>query len=586
MNKTEETKTGKIYPYLQAIPDIIEYQTISGAILGILIFMLEFLFTFLLKSANKVALTSSDLAFLFTSWQGLLMINLGLLSIILYVIFELNGLVSLTGRMLDGERKIVIPSIKDGALAIKKYFSTNGLIVVLFIALIVPLIGIGLSISVTRNFYIPTFISSVIKTTPLYNAIYIVVIVIATVAAFIYSFTVHGVMLDSMEVNVSMTKSRKMVVDNWKSFLGHNLRFFLVSGLYVLSIIFVAIAVSMIILFIGEGEQYLRISAIVGCLLWSLLFAQFTALVQPLLIMKLTRLYRQYENNEEVRYPIRAKKRHPIMVLLIIVIIGAVIGFTYIFNNYFDEIFISKKMPNIIAHRAGGNEGNENTIGGVLKAVELGAYGSEIDVQRTKDGHYVINHDATFERVAGVNKKPEEMTLNEIKELRVGGESVATIEEMLDTSHEKIVLFVELKGNSADNKMADDMVRMIKERNMQDEVVLISLKYDLIDYIEDTYTDIQTGYLTFVTFGDISKLNCDYIGLEEESATSRNIESIHDNNKKVLVWTVNTKESQQYFLKTSIDGIITDNVSQAKEAINEYKNRSDIDIIFDSLLFD
>ena len=64
MNKTEEKeiKTGKIYPYLQAIPDIIEYQAISGAILGILIFMLEFLFTFLLKSANKVALTSSDLA--------------------------------------------------------------------------------------------------------------------------------------------------------------------------------------------------------------------------------------------------------------------------------------------------------------------------------------------------------------------------------------------------------------------------------------------------------------------------------------------------------------------------------------------
>ena len=89
-----------------------------------------------------------------------------------------------------------------------------------------------------------------------------------------------------------------------------------------------------------------------------------------------------------------------------------------------------------------------------------------------------------------------------------------------------------------------------------------------------------------MTFGDISKLNCDYIGLEEESATSRNIESIHDNNKKVLVWTVNTKESQQYFLKTSVDGIITDNVSQAKEVIDEYKNRSDIDIIFDSLLFD
>ena len=118
---------------------------------------------------------------------------------------------------------------------------------------------------------------------------------------------------------------------------------------------------------------------------------------------------------------------------------------------------------------------------------------------------------------------------------------------------------------------------------MEEEVVLISLKYDLIDYIEDTYTDIQTGYLTFVTFGDISKLNCDYIGLEEESATSRNIESIHDNNKKVLVWTVNTKESQQYFLKTGVDGIITDNVTQAIELVTELETRSDLDRMVDRI---
>ena len=588
MNKTEEKdiKTGKIYPYVQALPDIIEYQTISGAILGVLLFMLEFLFAFLLKSANKVALTSSDFAFLFTSWQGLLMILLGLLSIILYVMFELNGLVSLTGRLLKGESKIVIPSIKDGIYGIKKYLTPNGMLVLLFIALVVPLIGIGLSISITKNFYIPTFISSVIRTTPLYSVLYTIVMALSTIAALVYSFTVHGVMLDSLKVNKSMEHSRIMVVKNWKSFLGHNLRYLVVAGLFAILVVLISVMIPFIIVFIGQKEEYLRVAVITGCLIWSVLIAQFTALIQPMYIMKMTRLYRQYDSNEEVRYPVRAKKKHPLVIFGGIVVIGIIVGFVIIYNTYFDEIFLVEKKPAIIAHRGGGNEASENTVSGLLKAVELGAYGSEIDIQRTKDGHYVINHDTTFERVAGIKSKPEEMTLNEIKQLRVDGEPVATIEDMLDACHNRIVLFVELKGNSADNKMADDMVKMINERNMNDEVVLISLRYDLIDYIEDTYDNIQTGYLTLVSFGDISQLNCDYIGLEEESATARNIRSIHDNNKKVLVWTVNTEQSQHHFLKTSVDGIITDEISQANEVINMLDKRSDLDLVVDSLLRD
>ncbi len=47
----------------------------------------------------------------------------------------------------------------------------------------------------------------------------------------------------------------------------------------------------------------------------------------------------------------------------------------------------------IIAHRGGGNEGNENTQSGLNAAWKAGAYGSEIDIQRTKDGYYVVNHD-------------------------------------------------------------------------------------------------------------------------------------------------------------------------------------------------
>ena len=87
-----------------------------------------------------------------------------------------------------------------------------------------------------------------------------------------------------------------------------------------------------------------------------------------------------------------------------------------------------------------------------------------------------------------------------------------------------------------------------------------------------------------LTGGDIAGLNCDYIGLEEESATYQNINRIHENNKKVLVWTVNSEESQKHFLLTEVDGIITDNVKQANTIRDQLKQRDDLIRLYDFIL--
>jgi glycerophosphoryl diester phosphodiesterase len=118
---------------------------------------------------------------------------------------------------------------------------------------------------------------------------------------------------------------------------------------------------------------------------------------------------------------------------------------------------------------------------------------------------------------------------------------------------------------------------------MEDEAVLISLKYDLIDYIETNYPDMQTGFLTFASFGETAALNCDYIGLEEESATADAINAIHKEGKKALVWTANEEGSQKHFLCSDIDGLITDNVSQAIGLVTELEQRSDLDRMVDKI---
>ncbi len=119
---------------------------------------------------------------------------------------------------------------------------------------------------------------------------------------------------------------------------------------------------------------------------------------------------------------------------------------------------------------------------------------------------------------------------------------------------------------------------------MEQECVVICLNYEPINYIESHYPEIQTGYLTFASFGDTALLNCDYLALEEESATADVISEIHKQGKKVLVWTVNEKKAQKHFLCSMIDGIITDNASQSMELFSELKERSDLQRMADRIL--
>ena len=116
---------------------------------------------------------------------------------------------------------------------------------------------------------------------------------------------------------------------------------------------------------------------------------------------------------------------------------------------------------------------------------------------------------------------------------------------------------------------------------MTDECVLISLKYDLIDYAETTYPEMNTAYLTFVSFGNTAAMNCDYLGLEDEAATSFAADAVHGLNKKIMVWTPNEKERQDYFLKSEVDYIITDNIRQANEILESYQDRSDLEKVLD-----
>ena len=201
----------KLKPYLEAIPDIIKYQLATKLMLAILLFVLGRLFRILLKSTGRVAVSSGDFIFLFTTWQGILIILIALITLFFYVALDINAKIIMSKDLLYGEDVNVWKSIDEALKGVFRLFNPKGISVILYITLVAPLVGIGLSISLTRGFRIPTFIASVVASTPMYLIPASIVAILFVFIGIANLFVMHGIVLDDLDVEQSSRQSRKIM---------------------------------------------------------------------------------------------------------------------------------------------------------------------------------------------------------------------------------------------------------------------------------------------------------------------------------------------------------------------------------------
>jgi glycerophosphoryl diester phosphodiesterase len=94
--------------------------------------------------------------------------------------------------------------------------------------------------------------------------------------------------------------------------------------------------------------------------------------------------------------------------------------------------FAQQKEIILLAHRGGCGEGMENVEGTFKKSLEAGIRAFEIDVRITKDGKIVLQHDNTLKRTAGIDRKVEDMTEKELREVTLkDGSKLFFLDEFL-----------------------------------------------------------------------------------------------------------------------------------------------------------
>ena len=595
-----------------AVIEIWRFRVFTFLLLVIPVNLLDNMVERLVNSSGGAFTTANP--GMIAGWRSPLLFLLLALLVFWYFVFEILSQVYLCEDILMGEDSHILHEIGRGFRSVRKFFSPRGLLLVLFITVAVPLIGIGFSISLTESFYIPHFISGVIFSDPLYSILYAALLVLLSVFAYRSIFTIHAMLIDNLGAAEAQRKSVGIIKEHGREFLKKFIMLIILSGVIVFAAHLLTVDIPGVFLAIkGAGlpsgypvslsdgvsltelEQSVlkyRVFSALYVLMGTYVYTVVQVLVSSNIVVQLTKYYFLYTGREIQLNRKRTKRRWMFLTSFFAGVPVLIVGVSILIGVFFFTIFLQEDRhpPKLVAHRTGGILASENSLEGIDASVRLGVYGSETDIQRTRDGAYIINHDNSFKRLTGVGKKPGEMTLAQIRRLRIKDTSgsgkllrVPTMEELLDRGKGRITLFLELKGVSADRKMVDDMVSAIRKRNMTKDVVLISLNYNVINYAERTYPEFETGILIFAGIGDMAKLNCDMIIMEEEMATALKIDQIHEKGKKAAVWTVNTRDGLKHFLDSDVDCIITDEIPEALEVKKELEERTDLQIIRDRL---
>lgn len=583
-----------------------KYQLLTKGLLILVIFPIAGQSSqLILRTMGRTSLSSGDFKAVLFSVQGLGLILIGFILLVILVGTDINSFIIISG--LIREKRIDLTArqvLKVSLISMKKFFRPSGLAILVYVALVIPLVGIGLTISPLEGFQIPNFITDVVFQSPVYTSLYAGALILLTLVTFRYFFFFHYLLLAGDDISLALRHASVLMRGHWKSFLKDFILYAVllgVGGTLIFIVLVVGLALPLEIYHLSPGWTMFALLNLA-----ELMFAAMFLWI-PVLCYRVTILFYRYNEKDgleienavciaakQLAFQEEAAVKLATKVKLFLLLLGIAlfnIGISVTYDLLFDSVFSQFKKIEIVAHRGGGDLAAENTIAGLEAALHQGADWSEIDVQRTKDGHYIVNHDSDFQRVAEVAKKSSEMTLAEIKQLEVKdlfdpgrpSQRVATIEEFLDAAKGRIGLFIELKGETADSRMADDLVRLIKERDMQSEVALLSLNYSLIQYIEKNYSAMTSGYLYYFALGDIANMEGDILIMEEREATPEKVDQIHDAGKKAVVWTVNTEESIEKFVNSDIDGVITDYVRRVKDGIQVRDNRSNFEIIMDEI---
>ena len=210
----------------------------------------------------------------------------------------------------------------------------------------------------------------------------------------------------------------------------------------------------------------------------------------------------------------------------------------------------------IIGHRGAAGLEPENTLAGFQRALALGADGIELDV-RQLDGRLVVFHDDRLERTTDGRGRLDDATFETLRRLNAGGgERVPTLDEVLATVSEEILVNVELKGPNT----AEPAARLLAGQRRR--LVVSSFSHARLARFRAGCPNTPVAPLVRAWSTDLAvvvrSLRAWSVHLAARAVTRRRVAEVRGWGCRCFVYTVNSRRHADRLRAMGVGGVFTD----------------------------
>ena len=229
--------------------------------------------------------------------------------------------------------------------------------------------------------------------------------------------------------------------------------------------------------------------------------------------------------------------------------------------------------PRVISHRGVSNaNGVQNTVESLEKTAQLKPDLVEMDVQETKDGQFVMMHDANLRSLAGLNVTPQDLTLEELKQLDIyenGYQTkISSFDDYINRAndlHQK--LLIEIKTSRKDSaQMMDHFLDQYGAKIKVYGHQMQSLDYHVIEKVTQYDKEIPVYFI--LPYNSVfPRTNASGYTMEYSTLDEYFVTKLWNTEQKLYVWTINGSESFNKSLHLGVDGMITDDLEMVQKEL-------------------
>jgi glycerophosphoryl diester phosphodiesterase len=486
---------------------------------------------------------------------------------------ELVTLFVLASHHQDGEETSLRLVLRQVWETIKKLAHPQGLLMIIYLILLLPLGQLGLTSILTKKVAVPPFVSEELSKSPSMNLIYSAVLLLI-------GYLNLRLILTLPLLGTTSARVWEAFVTSWRLTRWRALR---ILGLLVV----VSIPAGVATLLLGAAAMAPTIAtdrlapstspwlAAAGLSVWQIGTFVIAALLTIMIVQSLTAMMRDWLRRLGADHPrvptvisysepSHGASRQKLLWGVAAGIILVAFTVTVVLNHQTMVKLVNSDETEVLAHRGFIQGGVENTLPALQAAAKAGADRVEFDVMETKDGKFVVMHDANLRRLAGRNLNVKDLTQEELTKItvRAGGmaATIPTLEEWIQLSiYLNLPQLLEIKLHGGETPdLVPRLLAVLDRAGVTEHYTYHTLSREVVEELKRLRPQLVVGFIVPINFGGVPDVNADFLVIEQQSYNSRFVRQAWADGYDVIVWTVDDEQQMRNYMDAAVDGIITD----------------------------